>query len=889
MNKISKKIVALVTMAAFVLTLVPAAAFAANATADGSHFTVTSDAANQLKVEVSLDGSDDNSNVRLGVSFDGIDASGVAVSATNATSSNPSVSDLTGAGVTPSNSQTNVTFTFTNVPAGAKKVVVTMSVDASAPTEKLTTVPSTGTDSVTVKGNASEISNLRSYFYTDNTNVSVEKGVDVPVSFDFANAAGETITVDNVNDAIVVWAVDEDGNLTDALNITGPTAAPFDTYGKKLTGDVSDMKVSFSYPGTYTLYAAKITNAQTTIEALKNVQFQYESARQTVVVKGEDSTVTSIAVDGATNGNNTFSATLNKANGAESITNVITANGANGVVANKTFTVSSSSSALRVTALDMNDKASADGTITTDRNGKFKVKYNATTAGTYKVYLTTEDGFRATINVTAGDNSRKVETIVANEKDVTLDAAQVKSQKNLVNAVTYTITDSNGNVLTDNQITETNTKNGKILGNVEGCVSDTEVNADYVKLISAPEDFTGKATNFGLAYVDDAYTLAYKGDAKLVPGEYTVRLILDNGKYADATFKVGNFNANKVESLNLTTTADTVTYTKNSKITYKLLAVDANGVSKDVTKDGNYTLAVDAAQALAAQADTSAGTVTITGDVAPKDKESVVGTKINLVAASDYYGKLVATSVTVVDENVAAGIEFDSEAGEVNTNNTVKATVVDENGKTVEVNGKVFAYVVDQTNADAKVDVTANGNASKGVGTITIFSDKATTVDVVVGIQKDSSDPDSAIYADTLTYTIGEKDVNADKMVAMTIGSTDMIVNNELVNGDAAPYVADSRTMVPIRALTETFGAKVDYDNDAKTVTIVDGDTTVVMTIGEKTYTVNGEEKTMDVAPVIGSGDRTYVPVRFVAEALGYKVTPLYAADGTTASVVFQK
>ena len=61
------------------------------------------------------------------------------------------------------------------------------------------------------------------------------------------------------------------------------------------------------------------------------------------------------------------------------------------------------------------------------------------------------------------------------------------------------------------------------------------------------------------------------------------------------------------------------------------------------------------------------------------------------------------------------------------------------------------------------------------------------------------------------------------------------------------------------------------------------------MSIGETTYTINDEEQTMDVAPVIGSGDRTYVPIRFVAEALGYKVTPLYAADGTTASVVFQK
>ena len=61
------------------------------------------------------------------------------------------------------------------------------------------------------------------------------------------------------------------------------------------------------------------------------------------------------------------------------------------------------------------------------------------------------------------------------------------------------------------------------------------------------------------------------------------------------------------------------------------------------------------------------------------------------------------------------------------------------------------------------------------------------------------------------------------------------------------------------------------------------------MTIGETTYTVNDEEATMDAAPVIGSGDRTYVPVRFVAEALGYTVTPLYDSNNLTASVVFQR
>ena len=60
----------------------------------------------------------------------------------------------------------------------------------------------------------------------------------------------------------------------------------------------------------------------------------------------------------------------------------------------------------------------------------------------------------------------------------------------------------------------------------------------------------------------------------------------------------------------------------------------------------------------------------------------------------------------------------------------------------------------------------------------------------------------------------------------------------------------------------------------------------VVMTIGANEYTVNGVAKTADVAPFI-NGASTMVPVRFVAEAFGITVTPIYAEDGSVADVLF--
>lgn len=124
----------------------------------------------------------------------------------------------------------------------------------------------------------------------------------------------------------------------------------------------------------------------------------------------------------------------------------------------------------------------------------------------------------------------------------------------------------------------------------------------------------------------------------------------------------------------------------------------------------------------------------------------------------------------------------------------------------------------------------------------------------------------------------------------MTIGSAEYVVNNNVITGDAAPFVDSNwRTMVPIRALMEGFDSEVVWDDTDRTVTInFDGDTQIVMTVGEATYTVDGAEQTMDTEPVI-QGDRTYVPIRFAAEALGFTVTPLYDSNGLTASVVFQR
>ena len=92
---------------------------------------------------------------------------------------------------------------------------------------------------------------------------------------------------------------------------------------------------------------------------------------------------------------------------------------------------------------------------------------------------------------------------------------------------------------------------------------------------------------------------------------------------------------------------------------------------------------------------------------------------------------------------------------------------------------------------------------------------------------------------------------------------------------DAAPVAKSGRTFLPFRAVFEAMGVQVT--SEGKEITAVRGDTTLHMTIGSSTATLTQGDKTstisMDVAPYVDSATwRTYVPVRFAAEAFGCNV-----------------
>jgi len=110
--------------------------------------------------------------------------------------------------------------------------------------------------------------------------------------------------------------------------------------------------------------------------------------------------------------------------------------------------------------------------------------------------------------------------------------------------------------------------------------------------------------------------------------------------------------------------------------------------------------------------------------------------------------------------------------------------------------------------------------------------------------------------------------VSEPKLPERTI---EVLVNGTKVTFDQPPILENGRTLVPLRAIFEALGAKVDWNNSTQTVVATKGGTQISLQIGSTQMYVNGSVKTLDVpAKLINS--RTLVPVRAISEAFGCKV-----------------
>ena len=124
-------------------------------------------------------------------------------------------------------------------------------------------------------------------------------------------------------------------------------------------------------------------------------------------------------------------------------------------------------------------------------------------------------------------------------------------------------------------------------------------------------------------------------------------------------------------------------------------------------------------------------------------------------------------------------------------------------------------------------------------------------------------------YVEVVTAGRDQDDSSTTRKIVITIGATTMAVGTETVTLDTPAYInAENYTELPLRAVSEAFGATVGWDDASRTVTIMMGQRIVSMTIGSKTMYINGTPVAMNTAPEIVS-ERTFLPVRDLCNALG--------------------
>jgi sugar lactone lactonase YvrE len=151
--------------------------------------------------------------------------------------------------------------------------------------------------------------------------------------------------------------------------------------------------------------------------------------------------------------------------------------------------------------------------------------------------------------------------------------------------------------------------------------------------------------------------------------------------------------------------------------------------------------------------------------------------------------------------------------------------------------------------------------------------------------------------ADTITTMAGNgtSTASGQLMAIFTVGRPSYALGRQTYSMDAVPFISNGRLLVPVRFLADALGARTDWDPAKQQATITRvtrgfivleltiGSAVMESTSGYGNTAGTGKTIQMDMAPVIVNG-RTYLPVRYVAEAFGFDVSWGAAAQTITLS-----
>lgn len=512
---------------------------------------------------------------------------------------------------------------------------------------------------------------------------------------------------------------------------------------------------------------------------------------------------------------------------------------------------------------------------TTSATGKVDFKVSASKTGTYTVTVECageSKDYKFNFDATSIDS---VKITYTTQGTIAVDATETV-------AMNLAAVDGNGNTLAASQAIANEISDGKNF---------------KIEVTSAPADSSLEDSNLLANYntkTADGVYVSFTPDAA---GEYTIKVTNQvTGKATSTTIKAAEFGT--IDHATISYSADTFSLGAKTQAA-NVYVYDKNGVKKNASsKKFSYT-------GLGAAAfDASNGQITFKNDSDYAGKQLVVSVVAN--------GKYAASTTLTIGAEPAA-LKFTDATAEVGGEATVNAKVVDVNGNAtaVSTNDNYYTVTLDSAiitekpeGANASVDADyfqdyANTFLKKGTGKVVISSNKEGTVKANVVVKLEPTAAAKAINKDlTTVYLTGVATANFGAKapekgdgatVTFIIGNTTFVANGATKTADVAPYVANGRTFIPVRAFAEATGAKVEYDAATQVITITGEGLSAQMTIGSNILTVNGQTTVMDTAAAVTAEGRTVLPVRFAGQALGYGFEVAYGANGAVSSVTMFK
>ncbi len=161
-------------------------------------------------------------------------------------------------------------------------------------------------------------------------------------------------------------------------------------------------------------------------------------------------------------------------------------------------------------------------------------------------------------------------------------------------------------------------------------------------------------------------------------------------------------------------------------------------------------------------------------------------------------------------------------------------------------------------------------------GLLCMSYDAENTMHVYIYDEKPAEEPEVFVYGTYEEPPEMTKKTRKTDVVCLLVGNSTTIVKGKKTQIDAenrnvVPYIENDRTYVPLRFVSEAFGAEVIWEEGMDGCIVKKDDVTIELTFNSTTFKVNGETVESDV-PIQLKHDRTMVPVRFVTENLGCNV-----------------